>query len=258
MSKQTEQTMDEVLARLQGIWASPIEVKRFEFELKRLEHAIRGYRRKDPVRSYYLLGLVATLREDCEGMRGYFKNALFHSGNDADVRHGFGACLARLGFFSEAREQYEILFRHDNKDLNLLAELIVTSLAAGRIQDGVRWIQRWSELNPERPFEEADSIARSGKLLERFGISDDHVERLQALALGILERERKVVRTINYQGVPLDDPKWIRADLVLDESEDVVEDLNGKLTNAMTRTATPRRVADVLVFGYLSKTKSVS
>jgi len=258
MSELSNKILDDALSRLQGIWASPIDVSRFEFELKRLERVVAEHRRQEPVRAFYLLGLIATLNEDHHAMRSHFHNALLHSGGDADVRHGFGACLARLGFYSEAREQYETLYEAYPDDLDLLAELIVSSLAAGRIQDGVRWIQRWSQLNPDRPFEEAETISQSGALLEKFGISDDHVERLQGLAMGILERERKEVKTINYSGVPLENPEWIKADLVVDESEEVVEELNGKLSNALTRNATPRRVAEVVVFGFSSHVQSVS
>ena len=257
MYKPSEEILDGALARLQGIWASPIHTGRFEFELKRLERIAAEHRRHDPVRAFYLLGLIATLKEDAEVMRGHFRNALLHSGDDTDVRHGFGACLARLGYYSEAREQYELLYRETPDDLDLLAELIVTSLAAGRIQDGVRWIQQWSKLNPDRPFEEAETISQSGALLEKFGISDDHVERLQGLAMGILERERKEVKTINYRGVPLENPEWIQADLVVDESAAVVDELNGKLSTVLNRASTPPRVAEVVVFGF-SPAKSVS
>lgn len=252
MPKNTDDVLDDALARLQGIWASPIPIERFEFELKRLEVTVGGFRRKEPTRAYYLLGLVATLKEDANAMRAYFKNALVHSHHDSDVRHGYGSCLARLGFFSESRQQYEALHEEFPEDLEVLSELIVSSLAAGRIQDGVRWIQHWSELNPDRPFEEAETIAKSGALLERFGISDDQVERLQSLAMGILEKERRDVKTINYRGVPDENPEWIDASLVVDESEEVVKDLNGKLFHELSNSSTPRRVAELVVFNYLS------
>ncbi|HIJ85265.1 MAG TPA: hypothetical protein HPQ00_13820 [Magnetococcales bacterium] len=243
MSDDTDQILDGVLARVQGIWASPIPIGRFEFELKRLVRVAKGYCRKEPTRAYYLLGLLATLQEDVESMRSSFKNALVHSGNDFDVRHGYGSCLARLGFFSEARNQYEILYRENPEDLDVLAELIVSALAAGRIQEGVKWIHCWSDLNPDRPFEEAETIAKSGALLEKFGISDDQVERLQGLALKILEKERKEVKTINYRGMPEENPQWIDASLVLDEPKEVVDDLNVKLASALSSNSTPRRVA---------------
>ncbi|MBF0428181.1 MAG: hypothetical protein HQL94_04600 [Magnetococcales bacterium] len=247
----SDEILDGVLARLQGIWASPIGVERFEFELKRLERVVGEYRRQEPVRAFYLLGLAATLQEDAKSMRSHFKNALWHSGNDPDVRHGYGACLARLGFFSESREQYQILYREDQGNLDLLAELIVTSLAAGRIQEGVRWIEEWSRYNPERPIEEAESIAKNGALLERFGVSDDDVERLQRLAMGILERESKEVKTINYTGMPPEDPQWISADLSVNEPEDVVEVLNHKLAGVF-KSSTPPKLAELVVFGYSS------
>lgn len=251
----TDEILDGALSRLQGIWASPIPLERFEFELKRLERVVQGYRRQEPIRAFYLLGLTATLQEDHAKMHAHFKNALWHSDNNADVRHGYGACLARLGCFSDAREQYHLLYQDNQGDLNLLAELIVTSLAAGRIQEGVRWIQEWSHFNPERPIEEADSIARNGALLERFGVSDDDVERLQKLAMGILERERKDVKTINYTGVPPENPQWINADLVVDESEEVVEELNSKLARAY-KSSSPPKLAELVVFGYSSEVKS--
>ncbi len=255
INQNSDEILDGVLARLQGIWASPISIDRFEFELKRLERTAESYRRQEPIRAFYLLGLAATLQENAPKMRDYFKNALWHSDADPDVRHGYGACLARLGYFSEAREQYQILYTEDAGDLNLLAELIVTSLAAGRIQEGVRWIQEWSRLNPERPIDEADAIARNGALLERFGVSDDDVERLQKLAMGILERECKEVKTINYTGMPPDDPQWISADLVVDESEEVVEALNYKLAGVYKSAALPK-LAELVVFGYSNDVKS--
>ncbi|MBF0181192.1 MAG: hypothetical protein HQM03_14310 [Magnetococcales bacterium] len=251
-----DEILDGVLARLQGIWASPIPADRFEFELKRLERVAREYRRQEPVRAFYLLGLAATLQEDTERMRAHFRNCLWHSGNDPDVRHGYGACLARLGYFSDAREQYRQLYDQDQGNLDLLAELIVTTLAAGRIQEGVRWIQEWSSINPERPIEEAEAIARNGALLERFGVSDDDVERLQKLAMGILERERTDVKTINYTGVPPEDPTWIQADLVVDESEEMVESLNHKLASVLNKNPSPPRLAELVVFSYSRDAKS--
>lgn len=258
MSDTTDQILDDVLARVQGIWASPIPVERFEFELRRLVHVVKKYRRREPTRSFYLLGLLATLLGDDATMHSCFRNALAHSGNDFDVRHGYGACLARMGVFSEARNQYEILYNANPSDLDVLAELIVSALASGRIQEGVKWIHHWSELNPDRPFDEAETIARSGALLEKFGISDDHVEKLQSLALKILEKERKEVKTINYRGMPEENPQWIDASLILDEPADVVEELNSKLASALSTTSTPRRVADLVVFNYAKEHQSVS
>ncbi|MBF0628034.1 MAG: hypothetical protein HQL91_07420 [Magnetococcales bacterium] len=250
MSDQSrDELLDGILARLQGIWASPMELHRFEFELRRLERVIGEHRRHEPVRAFYLLGLAATLLEDANRMRAHFKNALWHSGNDPDVRHGYGACLARLGQFFEAREQYRILYEENPGDLNLLAELIMTTLATGRIQEGVRWMGEWSRLNPTRPMEEAESIAKSSALLERFGVSDDDMERLQRLAMGILERERKEIKTINFIGFPEDDPSWIQADLVLDDSEEVVEALNHKLAD-VCKISAPPRLAELVVFNY--------
>ena len=254
MVAQNEDILDDVLARLQRIWVSADGVELFEFELRRLEKIIRAFCRTEPTRSYYLLGLAATLRNDVDATRSHFTNALRHSNQDPDVQHGYGTCLVRLRYFSEAREQYEAVFIQNEEDLGVLSELIVTSLATGRIQDGVRWIQRWSELNPERPLEEAEAIAKNSALLEKFGISDDHVERLQQLALGILERECRDIKTINYRGVPLDDPEWIMADFVVDESAEVVRDLNGKLSNAMGHLSNPPQMAKVLKFSYSAKT----
>ncbi|MBF0191034.1 MAG: hypothetical protein HQL99_07770 [Magnetococcales bacterium] len=246
-----DEILDGILARLQGLWASPIPMERFEFELKRLERVIGEHRRQEPVRSFYLLGLIATLQEKADLMRSCFKNALWHSHNDPDVRHGYGACLARLGQFFEAREQYRILYEDNPGDLDLLAELIVTTLATGRIQEGVRWMGEWSRINPARPIEEADSIAKNGALLERFGVSDDDLERLQRLALGILERERKDVKTINFTGIPPDDPCWIQADVVVDDTEEGVAVLNHKLAD-VCKIAAPPRLAELVVFNYSS------
>ena len=155
-----------------------------------------------------------------------------------------------MGFYIEARKQYEILHQHDPDDLGVLAELIISALASGRIQDGVRWIEHWSKINPNRPFEEAETIARSGALLEKFGISDDHVERLQFLAMNILEKERKEVKTINYRGIPDEEPKWIDASLIVDDSREEVDRLNGKLNKMLACTPTPRRVAELLIFNF--------
>ncbi|MBF0447521.1 MAG: hypothetical protein HQL67_04905 [Magnetococcales bacterium] len=250
VANKSQEILDDALTRLQGIWRSPIPLARFELEIVRLERVIKEFRRHEPVRAFYLLGLASTLRDDRESMRVHFNNALAHSGNDADVRHGFAACLSRLGFYAEARKQYEILYNDDQEDLGVLAELIISSLASGRIQDGVKWIGHWSQINPDRPFEEAETIAKSGALLEKFGISDDHVERLQSLAMNILEKECKEIKTINYRGVPEEDPEWIDANLVLDDSEEEVERLNNQLNHLMACTPTPDRLAELLVFNF--------
>ncbi|NGZ05360.1 MAG: hypothetical protein G8237_03295 [Magnetococcales bacterium] len=244
-----DERMDEILSRLQGIWASPIATSRFEFELKRLEREVEEQRRHEPIRAFYLLGLIATLQEEADKMQRHFKNALWHSNQDPDVRHGYGACLARMGHFSAAREQYRILYAQSPDDLNLLAELIMTTLATGRIQEGVRWMSEWSRLNPQRPMEEAVSIAKSSALLERFGVSDDDMERLQQLALNILERGKTTVKTINYTGMPADDPCWIQADLIIEEPTEVVESLNHRLAEAR-KSATPPRLAELIFFNF--------
>ncbi|MBF0357146.1 MAG: hypothetical protein HQL70_00990 [Magnetococcales bacterium] len=252
MTTDNQEVLDDALTRLQGIWSSPLPFFRFELEVKRLERVIKGYRQNDPIRAFYLLGLVATLQEDKDGMMNNFYNSLIHSNNDPDVRHGFAACLSRMGNYIEARKQYEIIYQHDQKDLGVLAELIISSLASGRIQEGVRWITRWSQINPERPFKEAESIAKNGALLEKFGISDDHVEHLQSLAMNILEKERKQIKTINYRGIPEVSPERIDATLIVDDSPEEVERLNSKLNKMMATSPTPGRVADVLVFNFVT------
>ncbi|MBF0161537.1 MAG: hypothetical protein HQL88_04540 [Magnetococcales bacterium] len=256
MTIESDIILDRVLARLQMLWSGSGECAPSEFELRRLERVVGGFCRTEPVRAYYLLGVLATLREDTGRMHACFRNALRHSGHDHSVRRGYGICLVRLRYFAEAREQYEAIFAQNNQDLDVLAELIVTSLATGRIREGVRWIQHWSRLHPDRPFEEADSIAKSAALLEKHGISDDHVERLQRLALGILEREFLSIQTIHYQGVPEEDPEWISADLVVDESEEVVHGLNSKLSKVLHSQAPPPRLADVIKFTYTTGNQS--
>ncbi|MBF0428658.1 MAG: hypothetical protein HQL94_07010 [Magnetococcales bacterium] len=251
-----EHILDEALKSLQTIWASSEGVERWEFELRRQEKIIRAFCRPSPVRAYYLLGLVATLRQDVTAMHACFRNALVHSAHDPDIQRAYGICLVRFGFYTEAREQYEAILSRHGEDVETLAELIITSLATGRIQEGVRWMQRWSRLSPDRPFDEMDAICKSAALLERYGISDDHVERLQRLATAILARESLNVQTIHYRGVPLEDPEWIAADLVVDESEEVLEGLNSKLSRILHTNAPPPRLAEVIRFSY-SATKSV-
>ena len=250
--------LDDALNRLQDIWRSSLPLSQFEFEVRRLEKIVKEFRRKEPVRAFYLLGLAATLRENKKAMLISFNNALTHSGNDPDVRHGFAACLSRLGAYAEARKHYEILHRQEPADLGVLAELIISTLASGRVQDGVRWIGQWSRINPNRPFEEAGTIAKSGALLEKFGISDDQVEHLQSLAMNILEKERKEVKTINYRGIPAESPKWIDASLVVDDSPEEVDRLNGQLSQMIAQTPTPRRVAELLVFNFATDEASGS
>ncbi|WP_130472264.1 hypothetical protein [Candidatus Magnetaquicoccus inordinatus] len=252
-----EHVLDEALQSLQSIWASSAGWERWEFELRRQEKIIRGFCRTSPARAYYLLGLVATLRQDVVAMHSCFRNALLHSSYDADIQRGYGICLVRLRFFTEAREQYEAILARHGEDLETLAELIITSLATGRIQEGVRWMQHWSQLSPDRPFEEMDAIAKSAALLERYGISDDHVERLQKLATAILARESLKVQSIHYRGVPLEEPQWIAADMIVDESEEVLEDLNGKLSRILHTNAPPPRLAEVIKFTYSTNSKSV-
>ncbi len=242
--------LDNALTLLQKLWSSSQAPFMIEFQVRRQEKIIKEFRRHEPVRAFYLLGLAATLREDRKGMHGNFKNALIHSAYDIDVRHGYAACLSRMGMYADARKHYEIIHRKDPSDLSVLAELIISSLASGRVQDGVHWIGEWSKVNPNRPFQEAETIARSGALLERFGISDDHVERLQTLAMNILEKERKEIKTINYRGMPEEAPQWIDAQLVVDDSPEEVERLNGQLNRIMAGTSTPSRVADLLVFNF--------
>ncbi|MEO5339485.1 MAG: hypothetical protein H7837_03055 [Magnetococcus sp. MYC-9] len=258
MTMRSDEILDDVLIHLQEMWISTVDIEMLEFEMRRLEKIVRGFCRTEPVRAYYLLGLLATLRKEEVTMRSCFANALRHSGYDTHVRRGYGVCLMRLRFFSEARAQYEAIVAQDGEDLGILAELIVTSLATGRIQEGVRWIQRWSALNADRPFEEAEAVAKSAALLEKFGISDDHVERLQRLAMGILERELLDLKTIRYRGVPLEEPEWIAADLVVDGSDEVIEGLNGKLSKVLRSDAPPPRLAEVIQFTYLTANKTVS
>ncbi|MBF0183795.1 MAG: hypothetical protein HQM06_05300 [Magnetococcales bacterium] len=252
-----EYLLDESLASLQTIWASSAGLDRWEFELRRQEKIIRSFCRPSPVRAYYLLGLVATLRQDVANVHSCFRNALLHSAYDADIQRGYGICLVRLRYFAEAREQYEAILSRHGEDLETLAELIITSLATGRIREGVEWMQRWSHLNPDRPFDEMDAIAKSAALLERYGISDDHVERLQRLATAILARESLNVQSIHYRGVPLEDPEWIAADVIVDESAEVLEGLNGKLSRILQSNAPPPRLAEVIKFTYATSSKTV-
>ncbi|MBF0195329.1 MAG: hypothetical protein HQL71_12275 [Magnetococcales bacterium] len=256
MATNDNEALDNALSRLQGIWSSPVPIFRFELEIRRLEKVISQYRRQEPIRAFYLLGLAATLREDKEDMRRFFFNSLTHSCNDPDVRHGYAACLSRMGFYQDARKQYEIIYLQDPQDLGVLAELIISSLASGRIQEGVKWIAQWSMLNPNRPFKEADTITKNGALLEKFGISDDQVEHLQSLAMKILDKECKQVKTINYRGIPEMAPERIDASLIVDDSPEEVKRLNGKLNRMLATAPTPRKVADVLVFNFVTEDAS--
>ncbi|MBF0142754.1 MAG: hypothetical protein HQL57_09955 [Magnetococcales bacterium] len=256
MWQQTEEFLNLALGRLQEIWTEA-SIAPFELELMRLERGTKERCRKEPARAFYLLGLIATLRGNAMACRSHFNNAIRHSGDDCDVRQGFAAALGRMGLYSEAREQYEILHRRNPRDLDLLAELVVTSLASGRIQEAMAWIGQWTLLSPNHPFEEAESIAKKCAFLRRHQISDDDVESLQKIALGILDRENRSLRTINYLGCPEEDPDWITAELVLEESEEVVRDLNGRLKSVIASKSPPTGVAELVQFEYASGKQSV-
>lgn len=202
MATNDRNLLDFALERLQGLWSSSLALSQYELEVRGLERCVREYRRQDPVMAFYLLGLAATLRRKEKEVRSHFKNALIHSGYDPGVRCSYAACLSRMGLFQEACGEYEILHRQDPEDLGVLAELIVSSLAMGEIQSGLRWIDIWSRIRPVHASAETEMSGKS-RALETLTISADHVERLQSLALQILEKERKEIRTARYRGYPL-------------------------------------------------------
>ncbi|MBF0367915.1 MAG: hypothetical protein HQL52_00500 [Magnetococcales bacterium] len=249
MGRPTQETWNRMLGRLQEIWtmADPAP---FELELKRIEVLARDHRKYVPVRAYYLLGLIAALKHNPEMVKSAFKNALVHSSQDDDVQGGYAACLARLGHYSESRLIYKSLFKNNPKDLDYLAQLITTTLASGRIQEAMTWIEYWSRLSPRKPFDAAAKVAKKCQFLQKNGISDDAVEALRQHACQILEREGKSIKVIQYLGHPEHDPTYISADLVLDEPEEVVEVLNNKLKGSLAKAPTPPKIGELIVFGF--------
>ncbi|MEO5377370.1 MAG: hypothetical protein H7832_06255 [Magnetococcus sp. DMHC-6] len=248
MSLLWQESIRQTLTRLQVIWAEP-EIAPFEIELKRLEKHTRPFCRHDPVRAYYILGLIATLKGSTQEMQDCFRIALLHSGQDEGVLDGYASCLGRLGLYSESKIQYEILYKNNATDMDYLAQLILTSLASASIQEAMRWIDHWSVLNPNKSFAQTDPIAKKTLFLQQNGISDNDIKKLRQRAFDVLAKENKFIKNIEYL-VQDDHSEYMNhTSHTLEETEDMVRHFNQPLTKELSGQPALPQVAELVVLG---------
>ena len=174
---------------IEQVNALRLQEERDDFTLRKIRKEVEDLRATDAYSTYMLLGMLASIEHDINGVRKYHSKALKMHPNDLEANTNYSTSLGHLGFYTEAREFAEKAYLADQADLELLDFLIEQSWVSGRIRDAHKWLERWDAVTPKDADPRSEIISEASELLDEDGVSDDDVEKLLQLKMSVLHKQ---------------------------------------------------------------------
>lgn len=211
-----------------------------EFALRRIAADARKLMPADAANAHAVLGRVAALQWDVEGLRRHYRSAI-SLGDPALSRWDYSTSLFLVG---EVKESYEIAHDAWQKapdNLSLLDDLIASALHVARFGEAQALGDRRRKLAPNRDLPLAGVITELAKAVRRGEFSEDGAR--QALQSADTIRSEARVRPSTMTIVPSqDEPGSFLFEYRLITSPPAAGDLNEAL--ALRWAESPKAMAD--------------
>ena len=200
-----------------------------ELEIQRIRSEVDRLMQTDPAQSHALHGALAALTEDPQEVRRRFGIALKMKPHDPILWCNYSAMLYWMGFFSEACPAARRAHELAPTNLGFLDELISQLARALRFVEANKLLTTRDALNPEKPFDESESIGTIGRFVQERGIDDDSAARVMIAAMQVMH-DSGVFRVVpSLELLSDEETEWLSGRLNVHRSLDEVMRLNESL-----------------------------
>jgi hypothetical protein len=201
-----------------------------EFALASIKREAEALKKTDPVAAYSILGGLASLLFDDEGVDRNHKAAIALN-NTATTHYDYAVSLQFVHRRDDAADEALLAAKMDPLDLPF-SRMVVRFLAiSGRLKEAYEVYEQLRNKFPSADLQENAELPQVMAILGKWGIEEAHIQTCQRQAFGFL-RERK----IKGIGVSLDttsilDDEMIMYSILLDLPREEVRRLDEELTD---------------------------
>lgn len=147
------------------------------FDVKKLKKDAEKIKdNKDLAAGFELLGMIASLENDVDGVHSYHKRAVEQSGGDAGRLANYSKSLTSLGRFHEAYRFASVGYQKDPSSISVLDALVHATCALNKREEFNKYTSEWSKIL----FQEHDLTGKplyiAGSVLSCKKIRNDHLE----------------------------------------------------------------------------------
>ena len=179
----------ELIRRLSTL-ANKVEVG--EFELRQVEHEANSLLQVDAEQAYQILGGVASLRGDKEGVHREHKRSLKLSGEAATSLRNYAVSLAIVSEFETARKAIQKAFRKDPTDQETLVRSILFSMMSGHFLEARELIEGQGAEHHVR--EEVSAVCSA---IERGSFTEGGVRKVLAASHEVMQQTKVSMETVD-------------------------------------------------------------
>lgn len=218
------------------------------FQLKKIEQEAKKLVRTDAKGAYVILGSLACLRKDLEGVKMYYEKAARLAPGDQWVENNRAIALFKLCQFDDAkasaRRAYDL---SQHSDLIALKTLIDASLLTGKIREAHALLGEWKRKSPEERYPLGSDIILAERALQERAISDEEASEFLQVAYDIVNRKGYSTDIVKF--LMVDGDLFYRV-LINGEIDDIV-DLNFDLADTLAESGYLTKPSQTLSVMYL-------
>lgn len=218
------------------------------FRLKKIEQEANQLRKIDAVGAYMVLGALACLRKDPQGVKMCYEKAIKLAPNDGWIKNSYAISLLKLCQFEDAkmsaRHAYDLSQR---SDLTALKTLIDASLLMGQIQEAHAWLDEWAKKSPRESYPLGKEIIMAKKTLQHHAISDQEAGQFLQVAYDILGQKGYCAEMVDFAMIDSEPFYRIRVNGDADE----IADLNFDLADTLAENDFIPRISQAMSVMYL-------
>ena len=201
-----------------------------DLAVPKLVREAQALMRSDPVGARIVLGGVAGLKGDPEGVREHYEAALRRSARDSEVLKNYATALTKVGYMDDAFEAISEACERHPDDPSYLQDAIKIAMQGARFGEGRAVYERWMRLKPKDPGDDAPAVIAPAEAINRGAFREQAARQAVALAHEIRRGAR-----VRYSGsgpAPVyGEPDRFGFDIHVRASPEAAADLNEALAD---------------------------
>ena len=179
----------ELVRRLSAL-ANRVEIS--DFELRQMEQEANKLLQVDADQAYQILGGVASLRGDAQGVHREHKRALKLSGEAAASLRNYAISLAIISEFEAAWKTIQKSFRKDPTDQETLWRYILFSIMSGHFLEAQELME-----GHEAEYTDREEVKAICTAIERGTFTERGVRKVLSASHEVMQRARVSMETVD-------------------------------------------------------------